>query len=51
MRLIAGVLVLAVSASTQAMAFGPQCNAKMIRKAEVNQGCPAGYYHGAGGTS
>src|SRR5262245_46710604 len=44
-RLIAGVLVLAVSASTG----GPQRDAKLIRKAEVNQGCPAGYYRGVGG--
>ena len=41
MRLFVGVLALAVAASTQAMAFGPQRDARMIRKAEVNQGCPA----------
>ena len=49
MRLFVGVLALAVAASTQAMAFGPQRDARMIRKAEVNQGCPGGYFRGAGG--
>jgi len=49
MRLFVGVLALAVAASTQAMAFGPQRDARMIRKAEVNQGCPAGYHRGVGG--
>jgi hypothetical protein len=49
MRLFVGVLAVAVAASTQAMAFGPQRDARMIRKAEVNQGCPGGYFRGAGG--
>src|SRR4249920_1710367 len=38
-----------VAVSTQAMAFGPERDARMIRKAEVNQGCPAGYHRGVGG--
>jgi hypothetical protein len=51
MRLFVVALALAVAASTQAMAFGPleKRDAKMTRKAVVNEGCPAGYYRGAGG--
>lgn len=45
MRLFVVVLALAVAASAQAFAFGSQRDAKMTR----NEGCPAGYYRGAGG--
>jgi hypothetical protein len=45
------VLALAVAASTQAMAFGPlhQRDARMTRKAEVNEGCGASHHRGSGG--
>jgi hypothetical protein len=51
MRLFVVALALAVAASTQAVAFGPleKRDAKMTRKAEANEGCPAGYFRGAGG--
>jgi uncharacterized metal-binding protein len=51
MRLFAVVLALAVTASTQAMAFEPlhQRHAKMTRKAEVDDGCPAHRHRGVSG--
>jgi hypothetical protein len=51
MRLFVVALTLVVAASTQATAFGPlgKRDAKMTRKAEVNEGCPAGYHRGVGG--
>ena len=51
MRLFAIVLALAVAASTQAMAFEPshQRHARMVRQAEVNNGCPAYHHRGASG--
>jgi hypothetical protein len=49
MRLFVVLLALAVAASAQATAFGAQWDARMTRKAEANEGCPAGYFRGAGG--
>jgi hypothetical protein len=52
MRLLAVVLVLAVTASTQAMAFEPSHHhqhARMTRNAEVNDGCPAYRHRGVSG--
>ena len=48
MRLFVIMLVMAITASTQAMAFG-QRHQRDTRKAEVNEGCPGGYFRGAGG--
>jgi hypothetical protein len=48
MRLFVVMLVMAVMASTQAMAFGPR-HQRETRKAEVNEGCRGGYFRGAGG--
>ena len=45
MRLFVVLLALAVAASAQ----GAQRDARMTRKAEANEGCPAGYFRGAGG--
>ena len=47
MRLFVVMLVMAVAASTQAMAFGS--HGRMTKKTEVNEGCPAYYYRGVGG--
>jgi hypothetical protein len=50
MRLLVVVLALAVAASTQAMAFGQRHQRDAVtRKAEINEGCPTGFYRGAGG--
>jgi len=51
MRLFAVVLALAVTASTQAMAFEPlhQRHARVTRKAEVDGGCPAHRHRGVSG--
>ena len=45
MRLFVVVLVMAITASTQAMAFGPR-HQRDTRKAEVNEGCSAEFYRG-----
>ncbi len=48
MRLFVVVLVMAITASTQAMAFGPR-HQRDTRKAKVNEGCSAAFYRGSGG--
>ena len=48
MRLFVVMLVMAITASTQAMAFGPR-HQRDTRKAEVNEGCSAAFYRGSGG--
>ena len=48
MRLFVIMLVMAITASTQAMAFGPR-HQRDTRKAEVNEGCSAAFYRGSGG--
>ena len=45
MRLFIVMLVMAVVASTQAMAFGPRHQ----RYARINEGCGADYHRGVGG--
>ncbi len=48
MRLFVVMLVMAITGSTQAMAFGPR-HQRDTRKAEVNEGCSAAFYRGSGG--
>ena len=49
MRLFVVVLALAVTASTQAMAFEPLLHSRMTRQAEANDGCPAYRHRGVSG--
>jgi len=51
MRLFVVVLALAVTASTQAMAFEPlhHRHSRMTKQAEANDGCPAYRHRGVSG--